>query len=112
MSPVTASIWLSSDKNNEINVATFGKGKGVTLGAGKNISAVNDVKYSTGYFIYTLEWTPEKLTWKVNGVEVYSTTQNVPQEEMYICIGSNVVGQGKINSADLSVEWVKAYASK
>ncbi len=112
MAPVFANIWLSSDKNKEINVATFGKSKGVTLGAGQNIKAVDDVKYSTGYFIYTLEWTPEKLTWKVNGVEVYSTTQNVPQEEMYICMGSNVVGDGKIGNADMSIEWVKVYDAK
>ncbi len=110
--PVTASIWLSSDKNSEIYVASFGKGKGVTVGTGKSFGSVDDVKYSSGYFIYSLEWTSQKLTWKVNGVEVYSTTQNVPQDEMYICMGSNVIGEGNISSADMSIEWVKAYASK
>ena len=73
---------------------------------------VDDVKYSTDYFIYTLEWTAKKITWSVNGVEVHSTTSNIPQEPMYIGLSSNVVGEGEIANADMHVEWVKVYAQK
>lgn len=114
--PVTDNIWLCSDGGAEVNVATFGKGKGVSFGvAGKGGSAmgqVDDLKYSSDYFIYSLEWTPKKLTWRVNGVEVYSTTQAVPQEAMYICLSSNVVGEGDVADADMEVKWVKVYAQK
>ncbi len=115
-SPVTDNIWLRSDRNLEVNIATFGVGKGVTMGvshAGLNkVSEVDDVKYASDYFIYSLEWTANKLTWSVNGVEVYSTKANVPQEPMYIGISSNVVGEGDIANADMNIEWVKVYAEK
>lgn len=114
--PVTDNIWLCSDSGAEINVATFGKGKGVALGAvgkgGNAVGAADDVKFSSDYFVYSLEWTAKKLTWRVNGVEVYSTTQSVPQEPMYICLSSNVVGEGDIADADMNVQWVKVYAHK
>ena len=41
-------------------------------------------RYSKDYFIYTLEWTPDKLAWKINGTEVYTQTSNLPQEPMYV----------------------------
>lgn len=115
--PITSNIWLSSENGTEINIASFGKSaKGVMMGTftngkGKTME-VTDVKYSSDYFIYTLEWTPSKLVWRVNGVEVYSITGNVPQEPMFISMSSNVVGEGKIGNADLSVEWVKVYSLK
>lgn len=114
--PVTDNVWLCSDSGAEVNVATFGKGKGVALGAvgrgGSAVGTVDDVKFSSDYFVYSLEWTDKKLTWRVNGVEVYSTTQSVPQEPMYICLSSNVVGDGDIADADMNVQWVKVYARK
>ncbi len=111
--PVTANIWLSSDNKTEINVATFGKSaKGITMGTSVNgkplTGEVTDVKYSNDYYIYSIEWTPKKILWKVNGVEVYSTT-SAPSEEMYIGLSSNVVGEGNIGNADLQVEWIKVY---
>lgn len=111
--PVVACIWLSSDKNEEISVATFGKAaKGLTVGVAQKLSTVADVKVDTDYFIYSLEWTAKKLTWRVNGVEVYSTTAGVPQEEMYIGLSSHVIGDGAVGSADLMVDWAKVYAEK
>ncbi len=110
--PVSENVWLSTDKNNEVNVVTFGKNaKGIVLGAGQKLTTVSDVKASSDYYIYSLEWTAQKLTWKVNGVEVYSTTTAVPQDEMYIGLSSNVIGEGNIGNADMSIEWVKVYAA-
>ncbi len=115
--PVTNNVWLSSDRNAEVNVATFGKCKtaicmGITANGQTKLGQVNDVKYASDHFIYSLEWTANKLTWSINGVEVYSTTANVPQEPMYIGLSSNIVGEGDIANADMDVEWVRAYAQK
>ena len=119
--PVSHNIWLSAERNNEINVASFttvGK-KGVktmTVGsvvAGtKKTADITDLKFDDEYYIYALDWTAEKLTWSVNGVEVFTTKQGVPQEEMYIGISTNVIGEGEIPSADLNVEWIKVYSQK
>lgn len=115
-SPVTDNIWLRSDNNLEVNVATFGVGKNVVMGVShrglNKLGSVGDVNYGSDYYIYALEWTQDKLTWSVNGVEVYSTKANVPQEPMYIGISSNVVGEGDIANADMSVAWVKVYTRK
>lgn len=111
--PVMANIWLSSEKNEEINIANFGKAaKGVVVGAGSKLYTVDDVKAESDFFIYSLEWTAKKLTWRVNGVEVQSVTSSVPQDEMFINISANVIGEGNISNADLLVEWVKVYAEK
>ncbi len=115
--PVTHNVWLSSDKNSEINVATFGLApKSIKLGSqvgnNRNYTTVNDVKFESDYYIYALTWTPNKLTWSVNGVEVYAQNVAVPQDEMYIGLSSNVVGDGEVGNADLNVEWVRVYTAK
>lgn len=109
--PVVANIWLSNEKNEDVNVVTFGKAaKGIVLGS-KSLNTVSDLKPESDFYIYSLEWTAKKLTWRVNGVEVLSSTQ-VPQDEMFVNISSNVIGQGDIANADLLVEWVKVYSAK
>lgn len=112
-SPVIANIWLSSEKNEEINVASFGKVvKGFACGAAQKLSAVTDLKPESDFYIYSLEWNSKKIVWRVNGVEVYSQSSAVPQDEMFVNISANVIGDGKIADADLLVEWVKVYVEK
>lgn len=113
--PVVHSIWMRSDKGSEIYVGSFDK-KQVMMGSVVNkketMGSVNDVKFGNDYYIYTLTWTQDKMTWAVNGVTVYETRTGVPQEEMYIGIGTNVRGEGNISNADLRIEWVKVYTTE
>ena len=37
-----------------------------------------------GFYTITLEWTPEYLSWSINGEKRYKTTKNVPHSPMYI----------------------------
>ncbi len=113
--PVTNNIWLRSDDNEEINVASFGiEPKTIALGSvsgnKKNMGSVNDVKFENSAYIYSLVWTADKLSWLVNGVEVFSSKNNVPKNPMYIGISSNVIGEGDINNADLKVDWIRVYS--
>lgn len=111
--PVIANIWLSSEKNEEINVASFGKvANGFACGAAQKLSAVTDLKPESDFYIYSLEWNSKKIVWRVNGVEVYSQSSAVPQDEMFVNISANVIGDGKIADADLLVEWIKVYSEK
>lgn len=120
--PVTQNIWLSTEGGpdspmREINLASFGVKPntirlGVAQGNNADLHEVDDLRYQKDYYIYTLEWTPVRLTWKVNGVEVWSTAKNVPQEPMYIAMSSNAVGQGDITPANLQVEWVHVYSTE
>ena len=43
-------------------------------------------RYANDFYIYTLEWTRDKLVWKINGEEIFRQTSNVPQEPMYILL--------------------------
>lgn len=120
--PVSQNIWLSTEGSpeaptREVNVASFGVKPGVmrlgvAQGPNADIHDVDDLRFQKDYFIYTLEWTPVRLTWQVNGVEVYSTSKNVPQEPMYLALSSNAIGEGDIQPANLQVEWVRVYSTE
>jgi beta-glucanase (GH16 family) len=76
-------------------------------------------KYSTSlrrdrlakdFFIYTVEWLPGKIVWKINGVEVAKSQQGVPVEPMYMVISSGL--QKELNGilpARLEVDWVRCF---
>ncbi len=67
-------------------------------------------RFSKDYFIYTLEWLPGKLTWKINGVEINSTTKGVPEEPMYLVLSAGV--QKEVSSllpASFEIDWVRCY---
>lgn len=67
-------------------------------------------KLSADFFIYTLEWTPERLVWKINGLEIASTNQGIPQEAMYIVLSAGVQRELE-NSlpATMEVDWVRCF---
>ncbi len=67
-------------------------------------------KYSGDYFIYTLEWTPDKLVWKINNTEVFSQTSGVPQEPMYVLLSGGL--NNPINGiTTMEIDWVRVYTT-
>jgi hypothetical protein len=67
-------------------------------------------KYSSDYYIYTLEWTPDKLVWKINGTEVFTQTSDVPQEPMYVLLAGGL--NKPINSlTSMEIDWVRVYTT-
>ena len=72
---VAQAFWMVSEAMlPHIDVARFESGKlysnyfwGGGSSAHKSLSKTGGAKYADEYFIYTLEWTPNKLTWKING---------------------------------------------
>jgi hypothetical protein len=80
----------------------------------KNISAYSKkykrTKFNEDFYIYTLEWRPNQLIWKINGVEVANTRQGVPQEPMYIVFSSGLQKDTDIGlPAHMEVDWVRCY---
>jgi hypothetical protein len=68
-------------------------------------------RYSNDYFIYTLEWTPDKLLWKINNTEVFSQTSDLPQEPMYINLAGGL--DKPINGmTSMEIDWVRVYKAK
>lgn len=67
-------------------------------------------KYSGDYYIYTLEWTPDKLVWKINNTEVFSQTTEVPQEPMYVLLAGGL--NKPINGlTTMEIDWVRVYTT-
>jgi beta-glucanase (GH16 family) len=119
---VAQAFWMVSDTMvPHIDVARFENGKlysnyfwGNGSTPNKSLSKTGGAKYADEYFIYTLEWTPNKLTWKINGKVFKTQTSGVPQEEMYINFSSNL----KKDSDDsglpsaMEIDWVRVYKLK
>ncbi|MCQ2228746.1 MAG: glycoside hydrolase family 16 protein [Bacteroidales bacterium] len=113
-SPVVHTIWMQSEKNTPIiNVASLGSDKKKIIVGSANGDKVKKVSVDgadfSEYQIITLLWTPEKLSWSINGVEVFSQKDNVPQTPMYINIGSSITNDGDVNGAIMTLDWIRVY---
>jgi hypothetical protein len=117
--PVHHAFWLRSEQlTPEIDVFKYGKKSASKLevanywNEGDNKKAIGGLNFSKDYFIYSLEWTTEKLVWKINDEVVYEQTKGVPQEAMYIVLSSGILHEGQVSGSSMEVDWVRAYTKK
>ncbi len=116
LSTVTNAFWMVSEKmlpqidifktgnKNKISVSNHW-GKKIQSSLGK----FSGTKYTNDFFIFTLDWTPEKLTWKINDVVVKEETNGLPDDPMYIIFSSGLQ-QEVDNSAlpsSMEIDWVR-----
>ena len=104
-----------------IDIARFENGKlysnyfwGQGESVHKSISKTGGTKYADNYYIYTLEWSPNKLVWKINDKVFKVQTSGVPQEEMYINFSANLkknASTAGLPSA-MEIDWVRVYSLK
>jgi hypothetical protein len=112
---VRNAFWLIGDRiTPHIDVCRSGHGKvwfDLFTAPGNHYKKSLGSKYLSDFYIYTLEWTPESLIWKINGVEVTRQTSGVPQEAMYINLAGGVDQPiGGISS--MEVDWIRVYQAK
>jgi hypothetical protein len=110
-----SSFWLLADKiTPHIDICRTTKGKvwfDMFSGDGKIVKTSLGSRYSNNYFIFTLEWTADKLTWKINGVDVFQQTSNIPQEPMYILLAGGL--DKPINGmTSMEIDWIRVYQFK
>lgn len=117
--PVHHAFWLRSEQlTPEIDIFKYGKKSASKLevanywNEGDNKKAIGGLNFSKDYFIYSLEWTTEKLVWKINDEVVYEQTEGVPQEAMYIVLSSGILHEGQVSGSSMEVDWVRAYTKK
>ena len=120
--PVRQAIWMVAEKimphvdiakqeNGKMNYGNFWGNITEKGGVNKKISKKGAGKFSGDFFIYSLEWTPEKLVWKINESPVLTQTNGVPQEAMYLVLSagvSNGVPEHQL-PAKMEIDWVKVY---
>jgi len=119
---VAQAFWMVSETMlPHIDVARFENGKiysnyfwGNSSSPQKSLSKTGGAKYADEFFIYTLEWTPNKLTWKINGKVFKTQTSGVPQEEMYINFSSNLKKEASENGlpSAMEIDWISVYKLK
>lgn len=111
---VRNAFWLIGDRiTPHVDVCRSGHGKvwfDLFTSPGGHYKKSIGSRYLSDFYIYTLEWTPNALVWKINGVEVMRQTTGVPQEPMYINLAGGVDRPiGGISS--MEVDWVRVYQS-
>ncbi len=122
--PVNYNFWMASEKNlphadilkldkkkTKVESATYTGDPTDSKSPSSVKSEFSGLDVAQDYFIYTFLWTPEKLTWKINGVVVNEQKNNIPQEEMYLVFSSSMTGKvdGSGLPASLEIDWVRCY---
>ena len=108
-------FWMLADKiTPHIDICRTSKGKVLFdffSTGGKIVKTSLRSKYANDFFIFTLEWTPEKLVWKINNTVAFTQTSGVPQEPMYILFSGGL--DKPINSmTSMEIDWVRIYKVK
>lgn len=77
----------------------------------KRVKASLGSRYANDFFIFTLEWTSDKLVWKINNQEVLTQTSDIPQEPMFINFSGGL--DKPVNSMTaMEIDWVRVYQPK
>jgi hypothetical protein len=107
--------WMLSDKiTPHIDICRTTNGKvwfNLFTNNGKTSKTSLGSRYSNDYFIYTLEWTSDRLVWKINGVDVFQQTSDIPQEAMYINFAGGLEKPISGMTA-MEIDWVRVYQVK
>lgn len=112
---VKSAFWMLADQiTPHIDVCRTLNGKvAVNYFASVNKKAKASVgsKYANAFFIFSLEWSADKLIWKINNTEVLTQTSDVPQEPMYILFSGGL--DKPVNSmTSIEIDWVRVYQPK
>jgi beta-glucanase (GH16 family) len=111
---VQHAFWLGSDgKLPHINIFHF-DGKKISVG-NANINLFDSIKIGglnpSKYLIYTLIWNKKELIWMINDLEVYRTSSNVPNEEMFLSFNSFISENQRGSAGSIEVDWVRVYTN-
>jgi len=108
-------FWMLADKiTPHLDICRTSKGKVWSdYFSAKGNSAKTSIgsRYANDYFIFTLEWTSDKLVWKINNTKVFTQTADVPQEPMYVLLAGGT--DKPLNGmTSMDVDWVRVYQPK
>lgn len=115
--PLTHCFWLMSDfavphidvfksvSNKELVHSVFSDAEqGV-------VNKLNGFDFSKDFMIYTLIWEKDRIEWYINDVKIWEQTQNIPNEPMYLSLGTCVYNdfEGGNTPSIMEVDWVRCY---
>lgn len=117
---VVHAFWLSAETkvpqidifkyyNGKLSLGTYWGNPADEQGIKHDTVTLGASKFTSGYFIYTLEWTPEKIVWRINDIEIKTQTLHIPADPMYVVLNSGVFGERPVLSSGMEIDWVKCY---
>jgi len=118
---VNHGLWMISElmlphidvakASRKISVGSYWGNPNVKGGVDKVSASVSRSKYGFDFFIYSLEWSKDKLVWKINGTPVCSTSEGIPHMPMYINLSSSLYtdADNQVLPAELEVDWIRCY---
>jgi len=109
------SFWMLADKiTPHIDICRTTNGKvwfDYFSSPGKSVKTSLGARYSNSFYIFTLEWTADKLVWKINNTEVFKQTSDVPQEPMYVLFAGGTDKQLS-GMTSMEIDWIRVYQPK
>ncbi|MDD2284126.1 MAG: glycoside hydrolase family 16 protein [Paludibacter sp.] len=105
-------FWLATEKKEpHINIFHY-NGSEIQMGFmnrqqgdGIIIKGINPA----AYYIYSMEWTKDELTWYINNLAVFRTKNNIPKEQMFLVFNSFIPEKMTGEEGLLEVDWVRVY---
>ncbi len=120
--PVRQAIWMVGDKMlPHVDIAKIEKGKIFHGNFWGNIAEKGGVKkklvrkaagkFTSDFFIYSVEWSPEKIIWKINEKVVLKQSQGIPREPMYLVLSAGITDAvpEHLLPSSMEVDWVRIY---
>jgi beta-glucanase (GH16 family) len=124
--PLLNAFWMVGEKMTpQIDVvkSAFKKGKSVECGvhvqdtgnkAVHQMRKVSGAKFNNNFYIYSLEWSPEAIVWRINGQEVHRETKHIPDEAMYLAF-CTILPENPAESdlpGLMEIDWIRCYQKK
>jgi hypothetical protein len=110
-----SAFWLLGENiTPHIDICRTNNGKvwfDLFPGGNKILKSTVGARYAGDSFIFTLEWTAGSLVWKINGVEAFRQTENVPQEAMYINLAGGL-NKPIAGQTAMEIDWIRVYQPK
>jgi len=121
-SGVTQAFSLMTEKIlPHVDIFRFEKGKLFTgnfwnggASVNKSLSSTGGKKFSKDFFIYSLEWQPGILVWKINGLIFKTHKTGIPENEMFMVFSSSLKENAKETGipSNLEIDWVRVYKKR
>ena len=113
---VTHALWLKGEdntphinicksENGEVEVGIYWSSKFETKYTSTRIKGLN----LSNFFIYSFVWNDKELIWYINDLEVFRTSNFMPQEDMYPMINSFISEGKKGGEADFEIDHIQVY---
>lgn len=121
-SAVQQCFWMLGETDTPHIEIVKNTAEGVDLGhiyayrasLASSVQPLKDVGLANEYYIFTLEWTENKLVWMVNDLVVKEIRENIPDIPMYVIfsLGTQQVPADKYVPAKMEIDWVRIYKLK